>query len=146
MKQECTVTGVSRNMTTLCSLATQWLLATLCLLTTLCSLTTMCSLPQDGFVLVGSVAGQRYWSSMLNLQSTITSGVFTPEDQQVRQRKRRIKGGSRGEKKGVNSLEIFEELVGVHKKRKTQSYKPKHWTVCIVFCSRVFIFFSFLNV
>ncbi|XP_042203298.1 tubby-related protein 4-like, partial [Homarus americanus] len=38
---------------------------------------------QDGFVLVGSVAGQRYWSSMLNLQSTITSGVFTPEDQQV---------------------------------------------------------------
>ncbi|CAG9817981.1 unnamed protein product [Phaedon cochleariae] len=38
---------------------------------------------QDGYVLVGSVAGQRYWSSMLNLDSTITCGVWTPDDQQV---------------------------------------------------------------
>jgi hypothetical protein len=38
---------------------------------------------QDGFVLVGSVAGQRYWSSMLTLDSTITCGIWTPDDQQV---------------------------------------------------------------
>lgn len=38
---------------------------------------------QDGFVLVGSVAGQRYWSSMLNLVATITCGIWTPDDQQV---------------------------------------------------------------
>jgi hypothetical protein len=38
---------------------------------------------QDGFVLVGSVAGQRYWSSMLPLESTITCGIWTPDDQQV---------------------------------------------------------------
>lgn len=38
---------------------------------------------QDGFVLVGSVSGQRYWSSMLNLESTITCGIWTPDDQQV---------------------------------------------------------------
>lgn len=38
---------------------------------------------QDGFVLVGSVAGQRYWSSMLNVESTITCGIWTPDDQQV---------------------------------------------------------------
>lgn len=34
-------------------------------------------------MLVGSVAGQRYWSSMLNLDSTITCGIWTPDDQQV---------------------------------------------------------------
>lgn len=34
-------------------------------------------------MLVGSVAGQRYWSSMLNLESTITCGIWTPDDQQV---------------------------------------------------------------
>ena len=33
--------------------------------------------------MVGSVAGQRYWSSMLNLDSTITCGIWTPDDQQV---------------------------------------------------------------
>lgn len=38
---------------------------------------------QDGFVLVGSVAGQRYWSSMLNLDCTISCGIWTPDDQQV---------------------------------------------------------------
>lgn len=38
---------------------------------------------QDGFVLVGSVAGQRYWSSMLNDKATITCGIWTPDDQQV---------------------------------------------------------------
>jgi tubby-related protein 4 len=38
---------------------------------------------QDGFVLVGSVAGQRYWSSMLNLDATISCGIWTPDDQQV---------------------------------------------------------------
>ncbi|XP_063237864.1 tubby-related protein 4 [Bacillus rossius redtenbacheri] len=38
---------------------------------------------QDGFVLVGSVAGQRYWSSMLNIESVITCGIWTPDDQQV---------------------------------------------------------------
>lgn len=41
------------------------------------------SILQDGFVLVGSVAGQRYWSSMLTLDSTITCGIWTPDDQQV---------------------------------------------------------------
>ena len=40
--------------------------------------------PQDGFVLVGSVAGQRYWSTILSQESTITSGSWTPDDQQVR--------------------------------------------------------------
>lgn len=34
-------------------------------------------------MLVGSVAGQRYWSSMLNLDSIITCGIWTPDDQQV---------------------------------------------------------------
>lgn len=34
-------------------------------------------------MLVGSVAGQRYWSSMLNLEATITCGIWTPDDQQV---------------------------------------------------------------
>lgn len=43
----------------------------------------MFSILQDGFVLVGSVAGQRYWSSMLTLDSTITCGIWTPDDQQV---------------------------------------------------------------
>ncbi|XP_014285071.1 tubby-related protein 4 [Halyomorpha halys] len=38
---------------------------------------------QDGFVLVGSVAGQRYWSSMLNLDCTINCGIWTPNDQLV---------------------------------------------------------------
>ncbi|XP_063981864.1 tubby-related protein 4 isoform X2 [Diachasmimorpha longicaudata] len=38
---------------------------------------------RDGFVLVGSVTGHRYWSSMLNDQATITSGIWTPDDQQV---------------------------------------------------------------
>lgn len=33
--------------------------------------------------MVGSVAGQRYWSSMLNLEATITCGIWTPDDQQV---------------------------------------------------------------
>ncbi len=33
--------------------------------------------------MVGSVAGQRYWSSMLNLESTITCGIWTPMDDQV---------------------------------------------------------------
>lgn len=38
---------------------------------------------QDGFVLVGSVAGQRYWSSMLTLDCTISCGLWTPDDQNV---------------------------------------------------------------
>ncbi|CAD6233802.1 GSCOCG00007297001-RA-CDS [Cotesia congregata] len=38
---------------------------------------------RDGFVLVGSVGGQRYWSSMLNDQATITCGIWTPDDLQV---------------------------------------------------------------
>ncbi|XP_053212974.1 tubby-related protein 4-like [Panonychus citri] len=38
----------------------------------------------DGFVLIGSVAGQRYWSSLLNLEScSTTCGIWTPDDQQV---------------------------------------------------------------
>ncbi|KAJ2951882.1 hypothetical protein O0L34_g4132 [Tuta absoluta] len=37
----------------------------------------------DGFVLVGSVAGQRYWSSMLSLDARITCGCWTPDDSQV---------------------------------------------------------------
>jgi hypothetical protein len=39
---------------------------------------------QDGFVLVGSVAGQRYWSTLLPADvNNITSGVWTPDDQHV---------------------------------------------------------------
>ncbi|XP_026668440.1 tubby-related protein 4-like isoform X2 [Ceratina calcarata] len=38
---------------------------------------------RDGFVLVGSVGGQRYWSSMLNNKARITCGIWTPDDQQV---------------------------------------------------------------
>ena len=38
----------------------------------------------DGFVLVGSVTGQRYWSSMLNLEGCHTTcGIWTPDDQHV---------------------------------------------------------------
>lgn len=33
--------------------------------------------------MVGSVNGQRYWSSMLTLESIITCGIWTPDDQQV---------------------------------------------------------------
>lgn len=33
--------------------------------------------------MVGSVAGQRYWSSMLSLDARITSGCWTPDDSQV---------------------------------------------------------------
>lgn len=39
--------------------------------------------PQDGFVLVGSVAGQRYWSTFLSQDYVITAGTWTPDDQQV---------------------------------------------------------------
>ena len=39
---------------------------------------------QDGFVLVGSVAGQRYWSTFLSQDYVITAGTWTPDDQQVR--------------------------------------------------------------
>lgn len=39
---------------------------------------------RDGFVLVGSVSGQRHWSSEINLESQITCGIWTPDDQQVR--------------------------------------------------------------
>ena len=41
---------------------------------------------QDGFVLVGSVSGQRYWSSLLPASdsgSVITAATWTPDDQQV---------------------------------------------------------------
>ena len=39
---------------------------------------------QDGFVLVGSVAGQRYWSTLLPPDvNSITSGIWTPDDQHV---------------------------------------------------------------
>ncbi|KAG8189031.1 hypothetical protein JTE90_025471 [Oedothorax gibbosus] len=38
---------------------------------------------RDGFVLVGSVSGQRYWSSMLNLDHSINCGIWTPDDQNV---------------------------------------------------------------
>ena len=34
-------------------------------------------------MLVGSVAGQRYWSTMLAQDSTLTTGAWTPDDQQV---------------------------------------------------------------
>ncbi|KAH9425847.1 hypothetical protein DERP_005066 [Dermatophagoides pteronyssinus] len=38
----------------------------------------------DGFVLVGSVSGQRYWSSMLNLNGcSITCGTWTANNQHV---------------------------------------------------------------
>ncbi|XP_065581676.1 tubby-related protein 4-like isoform X2 [Artemia franciscana] len=38
---------------------------------------------QDGFVLVGSVAGQRFWSASIGTESTILSGTWSPDDQQV---------------------------------------------------------------
>ncbi|ELW56022.1 Tubby-related protein 4 [Tupaia chinensis] len=38
---------------------------------------------RDGFVLVGSVSGQRHWSSEINLESQITCGIWTPDDQQT---------------------------------------------------------------
>eukprot|EP00095_Tigriopus_kingsejongensis_P002723 maker-scaffold1696_size30952-snap-gene-0.10 protein:Tk02723 transcript:maker-scaffold1696_size30952-snap-gene-0.10-mRNA-1 annotation:"tubby-related protein 4-like isoform x2" len=39
---------------------------------------------QDGFVLVGSVAGQRYWSTILPVMSEqVTCGTWTPDDQFV---------------------------------------------------------------
>lgn len=34
-------------------------------------------------MLVGSVSGQRHWSSEINLESQITCGIWTPDDQQV---------------------------------------------------------------
>ena len=42
-----------------------------------------CIFLQDGFVLVGSVAGQRYWSTMLPSDTVVTCGAWTPDDQQV---------------------------------------------------------------
>ncbi|XP_038076860.1 tubby-related protein 4-like [Patiria miniata] len=38
---------------------------------------------KDGFVLVGSVTGQRYWSSMLNLEAKLLCGAWSPDDKQV---------------------------------------------------------------
>lgn len=39
---------------------------------------------QDGFVLVGSVSGQRYWSNLYDLSnSVITSATWTPNDAQI---------------------------------------------------------------
>ncbi|KAK8762209.1 hypothetical protein V5799_026524, partial [Amblyomma americanum] len=39
---------------------------------------------RDGFVLVGSVAGQRYWSSTLHLdRAAVLCGIWTPDDHQV---------------------------------------------------------------
>lgn len=32
---------------------------------------------------MGSVSGQRHWSSEINLESQITCGIWTPDDQQV---------------------------------------------------------------
>lgn len=34
-------------------------------------------------MLVGSVAGQRYWSTFLSQDYVITTGTWTPDDQQV---------------------------------------------------------------
>ncbi|KAH0622413.1 hypothetical protein JD844_024707 [Phrynosoma platyrhinos] len=42
---------------------------------------------RDGFVLVGSVSGQRHWSSEINLESQITCGIWTPDDQQKEREK-----------------------------------------------------------
>ena len=47
------------------------------------TLTNAASHSQDGFVLVGSVAGQRYWSTMLPADVTVTCGAWTPDDTQV---------------------------------------------------------------
>ena len=58
----------------------------------------------DGFVLVGSVSGQRYWSSMLNLDScTISCGIWSPDDQNV------IFGTSSGHILGLSLFLIFDE-------------------------------------
>ncbi|KAH6927399.1 hypothetical protein HPB50_003189 [Hyalomma asiaticum] len=44
---------------------------------------------RDGFVLVGSVAGQRYWSSTLHLdRAAVLCGIWTPDDHQERLRSR----------------------------------------------------------
>ena len=38
----------------------------------------------DGFILIGSVAGQRYWSSLLNLESNqMTTGIWSSDDRHV---------------------------------------------------------------
>ncbi|ESN95213.1 hypothetical protein HELRODRAFT_86986, partial [Helobdella robusta] len=39
---------------------------------------------KDSFVLVGSVGGQRYWSTVLNLEGcSVSCGIWTPDDQKV---------------------------------------------------------------
>lgn len=38
---------------------------------------------KDGFVLVGSVTGQRYWSSLLDLDAKLLCGAWAPDDKQV---------------------------------------------------------------
>ena len=38
----------------------------------------------DGFILIGSVAGQRYYSSIINLESNqMTTGIWSADDRQV---------------------------------------------------------------
>lgn len=38
----------------------------------------------DGFILIGSVAGQRYWSSLLNLESNqMTTCIWSTDDKNV---------------------------------------------------------------
>ncbi|XP_030850649.1 tubby-related protein 4 isoform X3 [Strongylocentrotus purpuratus] len=46
---------------------------------------------KDGFVLVGSVTGQRYWSSLLDLDAKLLCGAWAPDDKQV------LLGTSKGE-------------------------------------------------
>ncbi|XP_076357705.1 tubby-related protein 4-like [Tachypleus tridentatus] len=58
---------------------------------------------QDGFVLVGSVTGQRYWSSNLNLGANITCGIWAPDDQQV------LFGTSSGQ---ILVTDVHGEMVG----------------------------------
>lgn len=69
---------------------------------------------RDGFVLVGSVSGQRHWSSEINLESQITCGIWTPDDQQVTHVPPSIHGPLSSEHHESFSLLIDAEVLGSH--------------------------------
>lgn len=69
---------------------------------------------RDGFVLVGSVSGQRHWSSEINLESQITCGIWTPDDQQVTHIPQNVRGSLSTEHHESLSLLIDVEVLGSH--------------------------------